>query len=72
MFLLDLLLSHADRILPVTIPIACRWGQLGAELGRSDADILIAATALVHGMSVVTRNEKYFAPAGVRLINPWA
>lgn len=68
----QLLLSHTDRILPVTIPIARRWGQLGAELGRSAADILIAATALVHGMSVVTRNEKHFAPAGVRLINPWA
>jgi predicted nucleic acid-binding protein len=40
-------------------------------LGRADADILIAATALAHGMAVVTRNEKHFVSAGVHIINPW-
>lgn len=67
----QLLLAYDDRILPVTTPIARRWGWLSAELGRADADILIAATALEHGMTMVTRNEKHFAPAGVRVINPW-
>ena len=66
-----LLLSYADRILPITTPIARRWGQLSAELGRADADILIASTALEHGLTVVTRNERHFVPTGVRVLNPW-
>lgn len=67
----QLLLLYVDRILPVTMPIARRWGSLSAELGRADADILIAATALEHDMTVVTRNEKHFVPAGGRVLNPW-
>jgi predicted nucleic acid-binding protein len=38
---------------------------------RSDRDALIAATALVHGMTVVTRNVDDFQPTGVALVNPW-
>lgn len=67
----QLLLSYADRILPITTPIARRWGQLSADLGRADADILIASTALEHGLTVVTRNERHFVPTGVRVLNPW-
>lgn len=55
----QLLLLYSDRILPVTTPIAKRWGQLSAKLGRADADVLIAATALEHGLTVVTRNERH-------------
>lgn len=70
-WLAQLLLAYDERILPVTTPIAQRWGRLSAELGRADADILIAATALECGLTVVTRNEKHFAPTGVRVLNPW-
>ena len=56
------LLYYSDRILPVSVNISRRWGKLSAKLGNSGADILIAATAIEHGLSVVTRNEKHFIP----------
>ena len=64
------------RILPVTAPIAERWGLLSGECrlrGRQVkvADGLIAATALHHGLTLVTRNVKDFSGMGVRLLNPW-
>lgn len=67
----QLLLLYTDRILPVTTPIAKRWGQLSAKFGRADADVLIAATALEHGLTVATRNERHFTPTSVRCVNPW-
>ena len=65
-----------DRILLVDIEVAITWGRLGLrnELrGRTPplADLMIAATAARHGMSVVTRNVKDFEPFGVPIINPW-
>jgi len=63
--------QFAGRVLPVSVPIAQNWGHLTARLGRKDVDLLIAATALEHGMALATRNERHFAPAGVRLLNPW-
>lgn len=63
---------HADRILPVDAGIARRWGQLCGALGYVNADLLIAATALEHGLTVVTRNVKHFEPAGVPVFNPFA
>lgn len=63
---------YADRILAITPLIARRWGRLSARLGHDGADVLIAATALSHGLSVVTRNTQHFAPAGVRVINPFS
>ena len=60
---------YADRILPVTPAIARRWGRLSAQLGHDCADLLIAATALTHGLAVVTRNTKHFEPAGVAVVN---
>ena len=63
---------HADRILPVDAAIARRWGQLCGNLGYVNADLLIAATALEHGLTVVTRNVKHFEPAGVPVHNPFA
>ena len=62
---------HADRILPVDTEIARRWGQLCGDLGYVNADLLIAATALEHGLTVVTRNVKHFEPAGVPVYNPF-
>ena len=64
------------RILPITADIAGRWGILGGECqlrGRAltMADGLIAATALEHDLTVVTRNVRDFAHLGVGILNPW-
>ncbi len=66
-----ILLHYEDRILPVSVNISRRWGQLSARLGNSGADVLIAATALEHGLTIVTRNEKHFKPTGVLIVNPF-
>jgi predicted nucleic acid-binding protein len=63
---------YADRILPVTPSVARRWGRLSAQLGHESADLLIAATALTSGLTVVTRNTAHFEPTGVGLINPFS
>ena len=69
---LDLVLAwYGDRILMVDIPTARRWGQLSAALGYAGADLLIAATALEHGLIVVTRNVRHFEPTGVEVLNPF-
>ena len=62
---------YTERILPVTPPIARRWGALSAQLGNDGVDLLIAATAIGHGLVVVTRNTRHFAPTGVRVLNPF-
>jgi len=64
------------RVLPVTQMIAERWGALDAQrqqIGRplGVADGMIAATALEHGPTLVTRNSKDFAGLGVTVFNPW-
>ena len=63
--------AFAGRVLPIDSSVALRCANLHVPDPRSDRDALIAATALEHAMSVVTRNVKDFAPTGVRLINPW-
>jgi toxin FitB len=60
-----------DRILAVDTPVAQRCAAMHVPTPRSDRDALIAATALVHGMSVVTRNVSDFEPTGVAVVNPW-
>lgn len=69
---LDALLRvYGDRVLPVTVPIARRWGRLVAEIGNRDLDLAIAATALEEGLTVVTRNISHFAAVGVAILNPF-
>lgn len=63
---------YADRILPVTPSVARRWGCLSAKLGHDGADLLIAATALTHGLTVVTCNASDFEPTGVKLVDPFS
>jgi toxin FitB len=65
------LVTYAERILPFTTNIALRWGRISARLGRDDIDLLIAATALEHGLTVVTRNTRHFIPTGVAVENPF-
>jgi len=67
----QLLRLYSDRLLPVDVGVARRWGQLSASMGHDGADLLIAATALEHGLTVVTRNLKHFQPTGVSTFNPW-
>ena len=62
---------YSDRILIVDAATARRWGQLSAILGHDGADLLIAATALEHGLTVVTRNARHFEPTGVPTLNPF-
>jgi predicted nucleic acid-binding protein len=63
--------AFSGRILPVDVAVAIRSASLHVPDPRPVRDGLIAATALVHGMTVVTRNLADFLPCGVRLINPW-
>lgn len=68
---LDHLLGHyQDRILPVTASIARRWGALSQQVGNANIDILIAATAIEHGLTVATFNGPHFTPTGVEVYNP--
>jgi predicted nucleic acid-binding protein len=57
--------------LPVTTSVGRRWGRLSGRLGRDDIDLLIAATALEHGLTVATRNVRHFIPTGVAVENPF-
>jgi predicted nucleic acid-binding protein len=59
------------RILPVDAAVALRCAALHAPDPLPGRDGLIAATALVHGMTVVTRNVRDFEATGVPLLNPW-
>ena len=59
------------RILAIDTAVAQRCAALHVPDPRSDRDALIAATALVHGMTVVTRNTADFEETGVALVNPW-
>jgi hypothetical protein len=59
------------RVLAIDTAVAQRCARLHVPDPQADRDALIAATALVHGLSVVTRNETDFVSTGVILINPW-
>ena len=59
------------RILPIDTAVAQRCARLHVPDPRAERDALIAATALAHGLTVVTRNVVDFTPLGVLLLNPW-
>src|SRR5215467_6129989 len=63
--------SFSGRILAIDTVVAQRCAALHVPDPRSDRDALIAATALVHGMSVVTRNVSDFQAMEVAVVNPW-
>jgi predicted nucleic acid-binding protein len=73
---LDVTTAFRDRVLPVTVDILTEWLALARLLAaagqpRPAADLLLAATARVHKLTVVTRNERDFAGTGVAFFNPW-
>jgi predicted nucleic acid-binding protein len=70
-WLTELERRFAQRILPVDTPIAQEWGRLNALTPRPTVDSLIAATAIVHDLTVVTRNTADFEGCEVSLMNPW-
>ena len=63
--------EFADRVLPVSQDVALAWGRLAAGDPLPVVDGLLAATALVHGLTVATRNVADFEPTGVALLNPF-
>lgn len=68
----DQVLPHFEgRILSIDTAVARRCAHLHVPNSRAERDALIAATAMVHGLTVATRNVADFNPMGVALINPW-
>jgi len=66
-----LLPTFSERILTLDIAVAQRCAKLHVPDRQSDRDAIIAATGLVHGMTVVTRNVSDFDRTGVKILNPW-
>ena len=67
----ELLRMFGDRILPVDAAVADFWPDLMVPDPRSPLDALIAASALAHGLTLVTRNVRDFADTNVTLLDPW-
>lgn len=63
--------NYADAILPIDEETAHVWGRLRVPNPENPLDKQIAATALIHDLTVVTRNTEHFTPTGVRLKNPF-
>ena len=70
-FEIKVLSAFEDKTLPVDTEIARQCAKLHVPNPQGERDAFIAATALVHGLTLVTRNTKDFASTGVKLINPW-
>jgi predicted nucleic acid-binding protein len=62
----------ADRILPVTVPIAEAWGRLRARATLPVVDTFLVATALIHGLVVVSRDHSTAERVGVPWLDPWS
>ena len=60
-----------DHILPITAAVAMEWGRIAAQRPRGDANGLIAATAIVHDLILVTRNVAEFEDTRASTLNPW-
>ena len=72
----EILLWFADRLLPVTLEVAERWGELAAQLKAKErprpvVDSVLGATGLTHGLILVTRNARDYQDMGVTIFNPW-
>jgi predicted nucleic acid-binding protein len=65
-------LEFEDRILPVTTAVAEAWGRIAAPKPLPAIDGLLAATALVHGLVLVTRDADRLEQTGIPVLNPWS
>ncbi|WP_125776570.1 type II toxin-antitoxin system VapC family toxin [Antribacter gilvus] len=63
--------AYQDRLLPVTHAVAVRWAAINAARPLPAIDSLLAATAIEHGLTVATRNDKDFAGTGAQVFNPF-
>src|SRR5258708_25221660 len=63
---------YGERVVPFDLRAARRWGAMSADLGNDSADLMIAATALEHGLTVLTRNVSDFERTGVALLDPFS
>lgn len=70
-WLTALLLNYGDRILAVTVEVAQQWGKWNIPDPLPAVDGLIAATAMVHDLTLVTRNASDFQRPGLRVMNPF-
>ena len=68
----DIEAEFSDRILPVDRAVARIWGEFSAKRSLPVVDTLIAATALAHDLTVVTRNVRDMSATGVSILNPWS
>lgn len=68
----DTITDFGDRILPVTVKVARRWGALSGAAGNRNLDLAVAATAFEHGLIVATRNVAHFKPTGVATVDPFS
>lgn len=68
----SVLAGFTDNILAIDSEIAQLWGTLCAPHAENSLDKLIAATALIHGLTVVTRNTRHFVMAGVQVLDPFS
>ena len=71
-WLRDVQAGFEDRVLPVTLPVAAAWSRQQYTRPLPVIDALLAATARVHDLTVVTRNVKDFELTGVQVLNPFA
>ena len=72
----DIVSSFENRVLPITLDITIHWLELlrafmALRQTRAPADLLLAATAHVHTLTLVTRNTRDFANTGITVYNPW-
>ena len=67
----EVLPRFEGRILPIDVDVALQCAKLHVPDPQPERDALIAATALVHKLTVVTRNVNDFLPTGVQVLNPW-
>jgi len=72
----DLVIRFAHRILPIDQPVADRWGRITAQVAAAKSSLpvirgLLAATAIHHNLTLVTRNTRDVVAAGVPVFNPW-
>jgi predicted nucleic acid-binding protein len=63
--------DYGNRVLPLDLEVAMIWGRDSYRRRETSRDLLIAATALRHGLTVATRYVRDFAPTGAAVANPW-